>query len=103
MEIKNEVELREAIAALYARQPQPDRQVVVRTGPLGAQMFNKALKRESLLMYLRELRINGQISKEERNSLSAMIKSPDQENWTVAELIMDEKSKVKLGGYKDGK
>jgi hypothetical protein len=103
MEIKSNDDLRQAIADLYARQPQPERRFVLRTGAAGAAMFDTALKREFLLQTLRGLRRNGQISKQERDAIATMIKSPDQENWIVAESIMDEKSKVKLGGYKDGK
>jgi len=77
-----------------------DRQLLVHTGTGGMQMFNAAIKKEAEEQIIRQRRIDAdfkvsklkvgdKITYAEWHNLKAMVKSPDLENLTVVESIIE--------------
>lgn len=64
---------------------------VVMTGTRGMEMFNLELRRSHLRGLVTELRRADKITREEETTLDQMIDSPDNENLTVAEVIIEQK------------
>jgi hypothetical protein len=75
------------------------RQFYVMTGAHGERMINDAMQRQvrvdSALRKLVTARSMKRLTREEANTLRDMIRSPDEENLTVAECILKEKVKHK--------
>jgi hypothetical protein len=62
----------------------------VQTGEAGMRMFFHAMKVESLMQMLGALVTENRVNQEESTRIQEMIKSPDHENVTMAELIMEQ-------------
>lgn len=81
-------QLKESIQDFYDRSPEPARDFVVMTGQGGMEMINRQIQitvAEEELVYLLKLKM---VTKEEAINISAMIHSPDRENFVVAQSIM---------------
>ncbi len=65
----------------------------VQTGEKGMRMFFHAMKVESLMQMLGALVEENKVNQEELIRIQEMIKSPDHESVTMAELIMEEYGK----------
>jgi hypothetical protein len=63
------------------------------TGEKGMLMFFHAIRVEGLMYTLGRLVEDNKVNQEELTSIQEMIKSPDHENVTMAELIMEEYGK----------
>lgn len=89
----SEKELREAIHTMYNDQDPEPREFIVRTGEGGMRMFNEAMKRQVRLdsanRGVNSLEETNKITSEEAANLRAMIKSPDLENLTVVESVIE--------------
>ena len=60
------------------------RQVIVRTGQKGAEMFNHHMELDNALDMLDWLLEKKAVTKQEKESLTTMLKSPDWENFYLA-------------------
>lgn len=90
--IDTKEKLKTVIWQFYEREPSK-REFVVSTGIAGAKMIDRAIKVEFLMQMLGELVAENKVTQEELTSIQEMIKSPDYENHTVAQSIMEEYGK----------
>lgn len=65
----------------------------VQTGEKGMLMFFHAMRVENLMQMLGALEVENKVTQEELTRIQEMIKSPDHENVTMAELIMEQYGK----------
>lgn len=65
----------------------------VQTGEKGMKMYFHAMRVEFLMQILRTLEAENRVTQEELISIQEMIKSPDHESVTMAELIMEQYGK----------
>ena len=80
-------DLRKEIFKFYENQKPEPREFIVHTGEGGDKMFQHALE---VQLTRDRLKLVKGISKEERKNIKAMIGSPDHDNLTVAQLLIEQ-------------
>jgi len=92
--------LRDFMKDLSIDKSSSDRQLIVRTGYGGMQLFNNAMKKEAEEQAIKgrrldaefkvsKMKVDNKITYEEWSNLKNMIKSPDLENLVMVESIIE--------------
>lgn len=90
----NKDDIAEALADL-SKLPLPEakRPYTVLTGARGADMFDKAMRRDALRMLLQSVEKRGLVDKQEYRGIEEMINSNDWRDQELAAIILETKNK----------
>lgn len=83
----------ESLAEVVAREGE-SKKFELYTGYHGHSIFEKALQKEQLKLSLNIIFTNEGLTEQEHNNLLNMINSPDEENYEIAKVIINQKAKT---------